>query len=343
MGPASAQEEVNSGDSASFRIMVKNTGSLNDTIDLTVQGSQASWGSMSKASVNLPPNGEEAVTLTVSVPAETDAGRYDFTVKGTSRGDSTKSGTSLAAVKVTGQSPASFGVDIQPKQMSKALTPGSSTSVSIAVNNTGNTNDTFDLSKTGDASSWALLLPISLSLDAGSQGNVAVDISVPSSATASRYTLTVRAASRGDSTKRSDTVITIDISIPEEPPKIDMVSRTPEKPTSKEVITVSAVSSGTTASYAEITYTEGTVAHAAQKMSKSGNTFTYPMGPFKADTLVKYQVTVYTASGKWNRSAEYSFTVKAASAAEQPTPGFELLAVMLAMVVIAALGFRKRH
>jgi hypothetical protein len=343
LSPGSAQEEVNAGDSASFRIMVKNTGSLNDTVDLTVLGTQASWGSLSKAAISLPPNGEEAVTLTVSVPSETDPGRYDFTVKGTSRGDSTKTESSAAAVNVIGQSAASFGVDIQPRQMTRALTPGDSAMVSLTVNNTGNTNDTFDLSKTGDASSWALLEPLSMPLDASGQGTVTVDISVPASATASRYTLTVRATSRGDSTKRSDSVITIDISIPEEPPKIDMVSRTPDKPTSKEVVIITLVTSGTASSYAEITYTEGAVSHAAQKMAKSGNTFTSSIGPFKADTLVKYTVTAYTASGKSNRSAEYSFTVKAAPASEQPTPGFGALAAVIATGAIAIVVWRRRR
>jgi uncharacterized membrane protein len=343
LGPSSAQEEVNAGDSASFRIMVKDTGTLNDTVDLSVLGAQSSWGGLSKAAVSLPPNGEEAVTLTVSVPSEADPGRYDFTVKGTSRGDSTKTASSSAAVIVTGQSAASFGVDIQPGQMSRALTPGGAASVSLGVNNTGNTNDTMDLSKTGDASSWAILEPLSMALDAGGQGTVVVDISVPTSAGAGRYTLTVRATSRGDSTKRSDSVITIDISVPEAPPRIDTVSRTPEKPTSKEIVTITLVTSGTAPSYAEITYTEGTVAHAAQKMTKSGSTFTYSMGPLKADTLVKYTVTVYTTSGKSNRSAEYSFTVKAAPSAAQPTPGFGALAALVASVAVALVVLRRRR
>jgi PGF-CTERM protein len=137
-------------------------------------------------------------------------------------------------------------------------------------------------------------------------------------------------------------VITIDISVPEAPPRIDNVSRTPEKPTSKEIVTVTLVTSGTTPSYAEITYTEGTVAHPAQKMAKSGNTFTYSMGPFKADTLVKYTVTAYTASGKSNRSAEYSFTVKAAPAAAQPTPGLGALVALVAMGAMALVVRRRR-
>jgi len=343
LSPGSASEEVNAGDSASFRIMVKNTGTLDDTVDLSVTGTQSSWGSMSKAAVNLRPNGEEAVTLTVSVPSGTDAGRYDFTVKGTSRGDSSKTASSAAAVNVVGQGAASFGVDIGPKQMSKSLSPGNSTSISLTVTNSGDTNDTFDLSKTGDASSWALLDPLTMALDAGSQGTVAVNINVPSSAGAGRYTLTVRATSQGDSTKRSDSVITIDLTVPEVPPKIDSVTRAPDKPTSKEIVTVTVVTSGTSASYVEITYTEGTVVHAAQKMVKSGTTFTYTMEPFKADTLVKYYVTAYTASGKSTRSAEYTFTVTAAPAAKQPTPGFGALAAAFTLVAALVILMRRRY
>lgn len=342
MSPSSAQEEVNAGDSATFQIRVKNTGSLDDTIDLVVQGQNAAWASLSKTSVNLPPNGEEAVTLTVSVPSEVETGRYDFVIKATSRGDATKTTSVAAAVKVAGQSTAVYGVDIQPRQATRVLAPGGSATITLTVNNTGNINDTIDFSKTGDASAWALLQPISLSLDSLQQGTVNVDVELPASTTSDRYTLTVRATSRGDGTKRADSVITIDVSIPEEPPKIDTVTRTPDKPTSKEVVTVSVVASGSL-SYAELTYTEGTVAHAAQRMAKSGTTFTYSMGPFKATTFVKYQVTVYSPTGKSNRSVEYSFTVKAAPTTEQPTPGFETLAAVAAIGIIALVAIRRRR
>jgi len=343
LSPPTASEQVNAGDFASFRIMVKNTGTLQDTVDLAVSGTQVSWASLSKASTSLPPNGEEAITLTVSVPSDAEAGRYDFVVRGTSRGDSSKTSTSSAAVNVVGEGTASYGVDISPRQLSRALSPGNEASISLTVNNTGDASDTFDISKTGDASAWALLDPLNMTLDAGGQGMVIVDIRVPTAAGAGRYTLTVRATSSGDGTKRSDSIITLDITVPEAAPTIANVSRSPDRPTSKEIVTVTLISSGSAASYAEITFTEAGVAHAAQRMTKTGNTFTFPLGPFKKDTLVKYYVTAYSSSGKSNRSAEYSFTVRAPSTTPTPTPGFGALLVLVAAAGAAAIVLGRRR
>ena len=341
VSPSSALEEVDAGNTATFQLRVRNSGTLNDTIGLSVEGSQASWGSLSRTSVYLPPSGEEVVTLSVSVPADSESGRYDLKVNAVSSGDPAKTATSTATVKVTGKSTAVFGVGVQPATATRSLSAGGSATVSLTVNNTGNTNDTIDLSKTGDAAGWAVLEPLSLELDAGQIGIVSVSIIVPPSTVAGQYALTVRATSRGDNTRRSESVITLDLTVPEEPPKLDMVSRTPENVTSKDLVIVTVVASGSSLSYANITYTEGSVSHPAQKMVKDGSTFTYSMGPFKESTLVKYTVTVYSTAGRSNRSAEYSFIVKAPPKTDDQAPGFELLWVVAAAGMAAAALSRK--
>jgi len=293
----------------------------------------------------LPPNGEESVTLTVDVPDDATSGRYDIVVTGTSRADASKTGSSVASVKVSsGSTSGSYGLDIQPRLVSRGMAPGGSASVSLTVSNTGTARDTLDLSKMGDASSWAVLQPISLDLTGGSTGTVDVSINVLAGTTAGRYVVTVRATSRGDSTKRTESNISIDVATPEEPPKIVSVNHEPLSPTSKDVITITAVVSGTSISYVEITYTEGTTTHPTQRMTSAGSsTYSYAIGPFKADTVIKYKVKVSTSSGKSATSGESSFVVKKAPVKDESTPGFELLGALAAVGVCAIVLGRRRN
>lgn len=346
LSPASDTQEVTAGDSAIFQIRVKNTGTLSDTVDLSVQGDQKAWANLNRASVALPPNGEDTVTLTVSVPSDTATGRFDLTVTGTSRADSSKTSSSQATVKVTGASTATFGVDITPKLMTRGFSPGGTATLTINVSNTGTGTDTFDLSKTGDASGWAEIVPISVELAAGASGSIAVDLKVPSSAAADRYTLTVRATSRGDNTRRSECVMTFDVSLPEEPPRVTSVSATPIDATSKDIVTITAAVTGSSIDRVELSYYEDAVFHPALKMQKAGSTYTMQIGPFKAKTVIKYKVTVTSTSGAKNVSAEQSFTVKAAPQTAQQTPGFGAMLAVLAVAAAVAVTFgtrRRRH
>jgi hypothetical protein len=341
LSPSSDTQDATAGDSATFQIKVQNTGTLSDTVDLTVTGDEPSWAALNRASVALPANGEDTVTLTVSVPSDATTGRVDYTVKGTSRADSSKTSTSLASVKVTGVSTDTYGVDVAPKQVTRAFQPGGTATITIGVSNTGTGTDTFDMSKTGDASGWAQIASISIELAAGATGQVAVDINVPSAAAAARYTLTVRATSRGDNTQRSECVMTFDVSLPEEPPRVNTVSATPIDATSKDIVTITASVSGSSIDRVELTYSEGPTTHPVLKMQKSGSTYTMQIGPFKAKTVIRYQVTAYSTTGAKNVSAEQNFTVKSPPQTAQQTPGFGALPV-LAVVALCALAVVRR-
>jgi hypothetical protein len=338
LSPASDSQDANAGDSASFQIRVKNTGTLSDTVDLSVSGDEPSWADLSRALVALPPNGEDTVTLTVSVPSDAQDGRFDFTVKGTSRADSSKGSSSVCAVKVTGASTATYGVDVSPRVYNRGLSPGASATITIGLNNTGTAADTFDLSKTGEASGWAEMTPISIQLESGASGQVAVKIDVPQSASGS-YGLTVRATSRGDNTKRSECSMTFNVQVPEEPPKITSLSATPLDATSKDIITVTAAVAGTSISKVELTFIENGATHSPQPMQKSGSTWTAQIGPFKAKTVIKYKVTATSSSGLKNTSVELTFTVKEAPKPVQQTPGFGALGALAAAAAAASVAF----
>ena len=76
----------------------------------------------------------------------------------------------------------------------------------LKVTNTGNTNDTINLSTSGDAS--ATLSPTTVPLDAGAARNVTLTVSGNALTTAGDYEVKVKATSQGDSTKTAEVTTT---------------------------------------------------------------------------------------------------------------------------------------
>ncbi|MEM2869793.1 MAG: hypothetical protein QW379_05160 [Thermoplasmata archaeon] len=343
LSPSSAEQSVRAGEAPTFQIKVKNTGTEPDTIDLQLRGDEPTWAQLSRTSLQLGAGEEDYTTLTVTVPGDANTGDYDYTVRGTSRADPSKYSEARARVRVSGQAAPSYGVKIQPAEMGRTVAPGGSASFDLIVTNTGSAEDIFDLSKTGNASGWALVSPISLRLGPSEEGFVSVRVDVPSSAGAAEYIVNVRATSRGDTTQRAEARLIIEVQLPEEPLRITMVSHFPNSPTSKDVVTITAVVSGTSVSRAEVTYIENGVSHGPERMSRNGTTFVIQLGPFKAKSEVKYFVTAYSESGKSNRSEERSFTVRAApSQTGGGAPGFETLLVTGAVLLIVIVRRRLR-
>jgi hypothetical protein len=80
-------------------------------------------------------------------------------------------------------------------------------------------------------------------------------------------------------------------------------------------------------------------------MTPAGSSsYTLAIGPFKADTVVKYRVKVYASSGRTAQSNEQSFVVKKAPVSESNTPGFDALLAVMALGACAAvcLGRTRR-
>ncbi len=76
----------------------------------------------------------------------------------------------------------------------------------LKVTNTSNTNDTINLSTSGDAS--ATLSPTTVPLDAGAARNVTLTVSGNALTTAGDYEVKVKATSQGDSTKTAEVTTT---------------------------------------------------------------------------------------------------------------------------------------
>ena len=137
-----------------------------------------------------------------------DVGPITFYAAGNAaNGDFSTSGDYIYTQKATSETPV-YGVMLAGVGSLTTKTTNASADVTytLKVTNTGNTNDTINLSTSGDAS--ATLSPTTVSLDAGAARNVTLTVSSNALTTAGDYEVKVKATSQGDSTKTAEVTTT---------------------------------------------------------------------------------------------------------------------------------------
>ena len=137
-----------------------------------------------------------------------DVGPITFYAAGNAaNGDSGTSGDYIYTQSDTSEVPV-YGVMLAGVGSLKTETTDASAAVTytLKVTNTGNTNDTINLSTSGDAS--ATLSPTTVPLDAGASAEVTITISGDDLATAGDYEVKVKTTSQGDSTKTAEVTTT---------------------------------------------------------------------------------------------------------------------------------------
>ena len=145
------QATAGQGTSAQYVVQLTNTGSADDTFTLTATGLPpgvaATFG---QTTIDVPPGASNFrdVTLTLTPPPGTTPGDDPFQVTATSTTKSTVSNTASGTLAVLGNGVA---VTLNPS----SGTPGSS--FQMTVTNTGQVEDTFDLSLGGPAAAVASL------------------------------------------------------------------------------------------------------------------------------------------------------------------------------------------
>jgi len=173
--PATQSGSAVVGDTASYSVELVNTGNLSDTFDLTISGN--SWTTtLSPTSVGvLAPGASATVQISVTVAAgATDTA----SIKATSQHDATISDTLSLTTTAIASTP---GVGIASSQVLTGVM-GSTVNYTLQVSNTGNIEETFNLSVADNA--WdTTVSPSSVVLKVNEQKTVTASVKIPVTAT----------------------------------------------------------------------------------------------------------------------------------------------------------------
>jgi uncharacterized repeat protein (TIGR01451 family) len=184
------------GTVVTYTLDVNNTGNYTDTIDVGYSGNV--WD------VNLPETlfelgAGEGTTFYVGVAVPVDAmgGDSDMVTVTATAGDGTTTDTS----DLTTTANALYGVAFMPDSYSYPGDPGFYAQYMVAMTNTGNVEDTFDITYGGNDPDWMIEIPdAQFTLASGEATGVAVRVWVPANALAGEMdTVTITSTSQGDS------------------------------------------------------------------------------------------------------------------------------------------------
>ncbi|MBL3601376.1 MAG: outer membrane beta-barrel protein [gamma proteobacterium endosymbiont of Lamellibrachia anaximandri] len=199
------QDTAGQGTSATYRVRIINTGNVTETYELTGQLPVGIQGLFGETSVTVAPglNNYREVLLTLTAPPGVAAGGQNFDVTATSTGTSGVTDQAAGTLNVSG-----FGVDVALTVL--AARPDDSTFL-MRVTNTGQSQDTFDLSLGGVLAPAATLEITAVTLAAGASRDVTVTVIGIDFAYPGFLDLVVIATSRGDSNVQDRAAAAIDI------------------------------------------------------------------------------------------------------------------------------------
>jgi len=206
VGISPAKGNAGPGQNATFTVTVTNTGGAADNYILTGRDN-AGWSlSLSPSTLSLAAGASGTSTLTVAIPSGAENNAQDsVTVTARSLIDNTvENSASCVAQSVA---PLEYGVHVSISPEDSAGLPGATLDFTVTITNTGNIDDTYDLTVSSDHG-WGLRLDApTVAILAGESTTVTVSVTVPSTAGEGDSTVTaVTATSEGDPAK-SDTAM----------------------------------------------------------------------------------------------------------------------------------------
>ena len=204
-GVGSLSKTVSTGSVTRYTLRVINNGNTRDTINLSTTG--ISSASLSRTSVTLAADASANVTLTIPGTALRSAGEYEVKVTATSQSDSSKTAETTTTTTI----PSVYGVNLSGANLTQQREDASTgVSYTLRITNTGNTNDTFSLTTSGDAT--ATISPRSpIFLSQGASRTLTLRISGTALEKAGVYNIKVTATSQNDSSKTDEITTTTTI------------------------------------------------------------------------------------------------------------------------------------
>ncbi len=160
------ESEVDKGQYAVYSITFKNTGNRDDTYILTVD-SDGDY-IFNSSDIQIPAGGQETREFKIksNLPGE-----YKSKITATSKTDGSKTSEIVLTTKVIG-----YGVFVSVSPDSQAIVPNSTATYEIEIKNTGNVNDTYNLSYTTDANTVVSLEKTDVSIEKGEVAYIKMNV-----------------------------------------------------------------------------------------------------------------------------------------------------------------------
>jgi uncharacterized membrane protein len=196
-------EAVNAGGTGDFELTVENTGAGRDTFSVEQTVGPGSWLDF-PTSVTVAASETESLTVNVTVPPDVDEGTYSFNLTVTSK-DPDVSDVVEVSVDVLVN-----GVVIRSRTSEDTAFRDETVDFIVTVNNTGQGNDTYAISVEGTGAPWTSTGHSSVTVPEGSEGEVVVQVAVPSDADEGAYLVNVTATS-SDGVTSAGVTLTVNV------------------------------------------------------------------------------------------------------------------------------------
>jgi hypothetical protein len=188
------------GDTVNYRLWVVNNGALPDTYSLTYV--PTTWMPSGPASVSVAAGNYVEITVAVTIPASAVAGDNNI-VTATAASQAEPGVSDSATLTTTVSQSTSYWVSLSPSVASQSGQPGTTVTYTMAVNNDGTTQDTYDASYIGwtwPTSGPSVIGPVA----AGDSVDVTLTVQIPTDKLpGDQDHFTFLVISRGDSTNKS--------------------------------------------------------------------------------------------------------------------------------------------
>jgi len=205
------EKSVLAGSQVSFQVYLRNTGEVEDCFDLGIEdaGGHDDWLALPDECISLGAGESNLVTVTVLPPNGTSDDIYGFVLNAVSRGDSSVKET--ATFNVTVESTRNYGVELTTPVSEKQAMKGERVIYLITVKNTGNGEDTFNITVTETVAGWATPELTEVTLGAGASMEFDLTVDVPLETPVTTAEITVAAESQGDPAAGDELNITVTV------------------------------------------------------------------------------------------------------------------------------------
>lgn len=201
------QQSTKPGEGVTSSLEIENLGDAAETVTMSssvIAGDPAGWDvTIEPQTVDVPAKFYAYPEVTVTPPPDASTGSYlniSITAQGTTASTSTWVNTTVAEQI--------YGVSVQGPAAQEGQ-PGDNVTYSFTVRNTGDLQDTYDLTLDSPGDWETTLGQPTVTLPSGDSGTVDATVSIPAdAANNSQHTFTFTATSQNDSTKQDSASVT---------------------------------------------------------------------------------------------------------------------------------------